>query len=115
MGLQYSPKIITSGLVLYLDAANPKSYPGTGTSWFDLSGRNAHMTVYNGPVFTNNGPSSYILFDGINDYGLTTVAVPDSSYGDACCFECMCYGPMTNELLTIIMLQSRGLVYEFTS
>jgi hypothetical protein len=32
MGLSYSPKIITSGLVLYLDAANPKSYPGEPTT-----------------------------------------------------------------------------------
>jgi hypothetical protein len=31
------PKIVTDGLVLCLDAANSKSYPGTGTAWNDLS------------------------------------------------------------------------------
>jgi len=40
MGIAYNPKIATDGLVLCLDAANVKSYPGTGTTWFDLSGRN---------------------------------------------------------------------------
>jgi hypothetical protein len=29
--------IVTNGLVLYLDAANTRSYPGTGTVWNDLS------------------------------------------------------------------------------
>jgi hypothetical protein len=37
MAFNYSPKIVTDGLVLYLDAANPRSYPGTGTTWYDLS------------------------------------------------------------------------------
>lgn len=37
MALRHSPKIVTDGLVLYLDAANPLSYPGSGTTWFDLS------------------------------------------------------------------------------
>jgi hypothetical protein len=54
MGLNYSPKIITSGLVLYLDAANPKSYPGTGTSWFDLSTSNYVATIGGSPVLTGN-------------------------------------------------------------
>ena len=38
MGTNYNPQIVTSGLVLALDAANPKSYPGSGTAWNDLSG-----------------------------------------------------------------------------
>ena len=38
MGLFHSPKIVTDGLVLGLDAANPKSYPGSGTTWNDISG-----------------------------------------------------------------------------
>jgi hypothetical protein len=35
MAISYNTSVIRNGLVLYLDAANPKSYPGTGTSWFD--------------------------------------------------------------------------------
>jgi len=40
MALSHSPSIVTNGLVLCLDAANPKSYPGSGTTWFDLTTRN---------------------------------------------------------------------------
>lgn len=67
MATHYNPKIITSGLVLALDAANTKSYPGSGTSWTDLSATNAASTLTNGPTFTNNA----IVFDGANDYVVT--------------------------------------------
>ena len=61
------PNIVTSGLVLSLDAANVKSYPGSGTTWRDLSGNSNNGTLTNGPTFSSaNGGS--IVFDGINDY-----------------------------------------------
>ena len=45
------PSIIDSGLVLHLDAANTRSYPGTGTTWFDLSGKAHHATMVNSPTY----------------------------------------------------------------
>ena len=54
MGISYSPKIVTSGLVLCLDAANIKSYPGSGTTWFDLSGNGNNGPIVNSPTFSNN-------------------------------------------------------------
>lgn len=66
MGLNHSPKIVTNGLVLCLDAANPKSYPGSGTTWFNLCG-SVNGTFVNGPTFSNvNG--GVIVLDGIDDY-----------------------------------------------
>ena len=44
MGVNYNPKIVTDGLVLCLDAANKRSYPGSGSTWNDLSGRGNHFT-----------------------------------------------------------------------
>ena len=56
-----------NGLVLALDAANTKSYPGSGTTWTDLSGRGNTGTLTNGPTYSSaNGGS--IVFDGTNDY-----------------------------------------------
>jgi hypothetical protein len=63
----YGPKIITNGLVLYLDAANRNSYPGTGTTWTDLSGNGNNGTLTNGPTFNASNMGS-IVFDGTNDY-----------------------------------------------
>ena len=65
MGVTYNPKIVTDGLVLCLDAANKRSYPGTGTVWTDLKGGN-NGTLENGPTFdAENGGS--IVFDGTDD------------------------------------------------
>ena len=44
MGFSRGPKIVTDGLVLALDAANSKSYPGSGTTWNDLSGNSEDFT-----------------------------------------------------------------------
>jgi MSHA biogenesis protein MshQ len=103
------PNIVSNGLVLYLDAASPNSYRRDfGSTWRDISGLNNHMSLINNPTFvTGSGESSYLSFDGANDYGITTVPVPDTTTGDRCCFECFCYGPMTNS--TMLMAWGTGI------
>jgi len=64
MGLSHGASIVRSGLIAKFDAANIKSYPGTGTAWTDLSGLGNNATLVNGASYSNNG----ITFDGINDY-----------------------------------------------
>ena len=64
MALFHSPRIVTDNLVLCLDAGNPKSYPGSGATWYDLSGRANHATLLNTP--THNG--SDLLFNGSNQH-----------------------------------------------
>jgi len=59
--------VVTTGLQLYLDAGNASSYPGSGTTWTDLSGNSRDGTLTNGPTYSaTNGGS--IVFDGSNDY-----------------------------------------------
>jgi hypothetical protein len=65
MGL--SPQIVTAGLVLRLDAGNPASYPGSGTTWTDLSGNGNNGTLVNGPTFSSDNGGT-IVFDGVDDY-----------------------------------------------
>jgi hypothetical protein len=78
MSYQNGPKIVTDGLVLCLDAGNPKSYPGSGTAWTDLSGNNRNGTLTNGPTFSSaNGGS--IVFDGANDFVQCTGSVVTSA------------------------------------
>jgi hypothetical protein len=67
MAYNFSPKIVTDGLVLYLDAANTRSYVSGSTTWNDISRGGNNGTLTNGPTFnTLNGGS--IVFDGVNDY-----------------------------------------------
>ena len=78
MALTHSPSIVTNGLVLCLDAGNRKSYPGTGTTWTDLSGAGNAATILNqgadnaGTIYssTNGG---YITFDGNDDRATSTL------------------------------------------
>jgi len=73
MATQYANgKIVTDGLVLCLNAADKNSYPGSGTTWTDISGNGNNGTLTNGPTF-NSGNGGSIVFDGVDDYtGLST-------------------------------------------
>jgi hypothetical protein len=70
MAYQNGPKIVTDGLVLCLDAGNPKSYSGSGMVWTDLSGNN-NGTLTNGPTYSSANGGSIVL-DGTDDYALIT-------------------------------------------
>ena len=64
MGYNFSPKIVTDGLVLYLDAANPKSYVSGSTTWRDLSRGGNNGNLINGSFSNNN--NGVIDFNGVN-------------------------------------------------
>lgn len=76
------PTISTSGLVLYLDAANRKSFINGATTWYDLSKNNNNGMLISGGTFSDTNGGS-IVFDGDNDYvelGLITSDNPLSFY-----------------------------------
>ena len=67
MAFNFSPKVVTDGLVLALDAANPRSYVSGSGTWRDLTANSYTGSLINGPTFSSaNGGS--IIFDGTNDY-----------------------------------------------
>lgn len=67
MSSESGPKFVTDGLVLCLDAANPRSYISGATVWNDLTYNISGGTLTNGPTFSSaNGGS--IVFDGVDDY-----------------------------------------------
>jgi hypothetical protein len=70
--MYYGPQIVRNGLVLALDAADRNSYPGSGTTWTDLSGNGYNGTLTNSPTFSNSNGGS-IIFDGTNDYTSTSL------------------------------------------
>jgi len=67
MSASANPDIVTDGLVLCLDAADSKSYGGSGTTWTDRSGNNKHGNLTNGPTYTTDD-GGLLDFDGVNDY-----------------------------------------------
>lgn len=79
MSFHYSPRIVQDGLVLYLDAANTKSYPTTGTTWTDLSRSGNNGTLINGPTFNSSNGGS-VVFDGSDDYVNIGSSIDFSTY-----------------------------------
>jgi len=81
MSVKGGPNTVTSGLVLELDAGNIKSYPTTGTTWFDKSGNANNGTLINGPTF-NTGSLGSIVFDGVDDYATVSSSLFTFGTGD---------------------------------
>jgi hypothetical protein len=79
MAFNYSPKVITDGLVLYLDAANRYSYPGSGTTWSDISRGGNNGTLINGPTY-NSANGGSIVFDGVDDYVNTSLTTAFNNF-----------------------------------
>lgn len=75
MGYANGPRIVTDGLALHLDAGNAKSYPGSGTSWYDLSGNGKHFTWSAEPTHNTGGVPS------LETYGKTCVGPASNSFG----------------------------------
>jgi hypothetical protein len=67
MGIDVGPIETTDGLVLHLDAANTRSYPGSGNTVYDLSGFGNTSALTNGPTYNSSNLGAFVL-DGSNDY-----------------------------------------------
>jgi hypothetical protein len=88
MSYRTGPKIVTDGLVLCLDAADRNSYPGTGSTWGDLSGNGNNGTFgasTAAPTFSSSN-GGCIVFDGSNDYVSTSFAINGTNSFTACCW-----------------------------
>lgn len=67
--------ISRTDLILDLDAGDPKSYPRTGSTWYDLSGTGNNATIYGGMTWH---PDGYFMFDGSSGYALASLATTAS-------------------------------------
>jgi hypothetical protein len=67
MGIDIGPIETTDLLVLHLDAANTRSYPGSGNTVYDLSGSGNTSALTNGPTYLSSNLGAFVL-DGSNDY-----------------------------------------------
>jgi hypothetical protein len=67
MGIFRGPNTVRDSLVLALDATSPRSYPGSGNTWFDLSGNGLNGTLVNETGFASTNGRGEFRFDGSND------------------------------------------------
>lgn len=78
MALNYGPTIVTDGLQVLLDASDRNSYPGSGTTWYDLSGNNKHFTLDNTGI-TWNSSGYFSLANGGAVYNGSTSTSSNST------------------------------------
>jgi hypothetical protein len=81
-----------------VNAFSKDSYPGTGNTWYDLSGNNANITLFNSPI---KSPYSFD-FSGANDYATGTVAINDSNPGDTVTVEILLFGDLAHYTVPFI-------------
>ena len=94
------PNLTTDNLLLCLDAGDSNSYPGSGTTWTDMSGKENDGTLTNGPTFSSDDMGS-IVFDGSNDYvNATPITKPAS-----CTFSCWA---KSTDVSTVMLFNAGG-------
>lgn len=85
MAFIHSPKIVTDGLIMYFDPANPKSYPRSGDVLKDISNVSSDATLINAPtfipeangVFQFNGTDEYIALSGESPFSGTKLVTAE--------------------------------------
>jgi hypothetical protein len=82
MAITRGPSIVRDGLVLCLDAKDPNSYSGSGSTWSDLTTNGNNATIVNA-TYNSNG---YFTFDGTGDYMTCSTATGWTSLTDMCAF-----------------------------
>jgi hypothetical protein len=93
------PPIVTNGLKLHLDSRNPTSWPGSGTTWYDLSGNGKNATFYANPSALGNSSSQVI--DGTAIDGSTLISSGDLYFNGNAGHYNYAAGPnLSNNLLT---------------
>jgi len=70
MACSAGPNVVKDGIALSVDAANTKSYSGSGTDWKDLSGQGNNFSLVNSPTFSSDNRGQIIL-DGTNQYAVS--------------------------------------------
>ena len=86
MAFSFGYQVVTDNLTLYLDAANSRSYPGSGTTWYDLSGNNNNFTLSGAPTYTgtyfnfNTGQSSNCINTTCGNFGSGSFTIEYVTY-----------------------------------
>ena len=105
----YGPRVVTDGLILALDASDPNSYSGSGSTWNDLSGRGNHASITGSVPFVSNRYQSYFNFvtastanyisnatASLTYKDVTIVFYPDFNRGNSVAIGLLCLGTTSN-------------------
>ena len=109
MSLSHSPLIVRDGLVLCLDAANPRSYPKSGTTWSDLKGSN-DGTLTNMENNFDSANKGSLIFDGSNEYVARSNFIGTTSTFSVCHWIKLAANQTTRTIFSNYTSSNRGWV-----
>lgn len=86
------PPLVTTGLTMQLDPNNAASYPGSGSTWYDISGNSANISLTGSPTYLA-GPPALLSFNGSTQYGTgsTSQVLYSTSYTKTVWFNLNAY------------------------
>lgn len=87
MAIIQNPSIVTSGLQVFLDVLNSKSYPGVGNTAYDLSGTGSTLLLNNNPTYAATGYTTNFIFDGTDDYSECATFLNRNQYTKIALFQ----------------------------
>lgn len=81
MAIGYNTFAVSDGLVFCVDAANLKSYPGSGTTWFDIGGNQHNITLGSSVSFVSSFGGVLNFPENADGYGRnTSINLSSSNY-----------------------------------
>jgi hypothetical protein len=86
MGINYSPTLVTDGLILCLDGSNRRSYPGTGVTWTDLSSSGKSGTGQTGVTYSSLNSGKFILNGAESGYFSIPLVTTTITNVTMCCW-----------------------------
>lgn len=107
--------VVKSNLVLWLDAANPLSYSGSGSTWNDLSGNGTNYTLYNTPTYSTNNSGVLTFAGASSQYATSTNTVFNSSAFNTYTFNLWVYPTAAGQLLQVDGQATTNTAYHYSA
>lgn len=103
--------IRTTNLIAAWDAGDTNSYPGTGSTWFDLTDNNRDLTLTLDASFDSSG-GGCIDFDGLgDDANITDAALSSIGEGDHTMIAWVNLDALTEEDIFVTAIGNGGILF----
>ena len=106
---------ISDGLQLYLDAGNASSYPGSGTTWTDLSGNGKNYTLTNGPTYSSSNGGIITFAGASSQYASSTLSLYNSTTFPAYTMNLWAYPTGAGNFVSVLGQATINTAYHYSA
>ena len=106
---------ISDGLQLYLDAGNASSYPGSGTTWTDLSGNGKNYTLTNGPTYSSSNGGVITFAGASSQYASSAASLYNSTTFPAYTMNLWAYPTGAGNFVSVLGQATINTAYHYSA